>query len=186
MTDQLKQLSEAATQGEWLVGAKDAGTDERYLDGPHFSICKLHHHCVGAIENEMEANAAFICALVNAYRAGELVSASEARAQVAVAYEVAADELAKWSEPDVKLDHSLTDEMAAIRALVPDHTTTALEQIKQQARDEAFQIVRSVVEMHGDWNPGTVRDDLLMNIDMAKTDAILATLSADTQENSDE
>lgn len=50
------------TKGPWRVGVKNAGTDERTVDAEHYHVCTCHHHCVGSIEKEMEANARLIAA----------------------------------------------------------------------------------------------------------------------------
>lgn len=187
MTNQLKQLSEAATQGEW----QELGTTRGcvFVDGEK-------------IQQANDFNSLFACILVNAYRAGELIPASElteARAQVAVAYEVAADksndfysyaaEMAPKAEyrsaAQIRLNHraGMASEISdAIRNLTPDHTTTALEQIRQQERDEgkreAAEIVKRAHIRIAGQTEKTVKAGMFA--------AILATLSADTQENSDE
>ena len=149
MTDQLKQLAEAATPGEWRFSAE-----------------------------EVAANGKLIAALVNAYRAGELIPASEARAQVAVAYEVAANFVEKGCDVIsaagfTEFARSAREIAPQIRTLTPDLAATALEQIKQEARDKGKREALGKVPMH--WTSGE-----------AIRNAILATLSADTQENSDE
>jgi len=81
MTNQLKQLSEAATQGEWswshFGAVKSIRTEETTM--AHFHISP---------ERRAQEDVEFITALVNAYRAGELIPTEEARAREAVAYEV--------------------------------------------------------------------------------------------------
>lgn len=134
MTDQLKQLSEAATQGVWCV-----------LDTKHLSTR------AGRIFDDRmgkPANAKFVRELVNAYRAGELVPASElaeARAREAVAYEVAADAVLHKPDEMLATNRAWVDDRPyvceenayhRIKGLTPDHATAALEQIKQQARDD--------------------------------------------------
>ena len=86
----LEQLSAAATQGEWSVFEYDAGSHIYDAGGfPTPSIqceeadCAIVHwdgfkqeYWVSANGNakQIEANAAFIVALVNAYRTGQLVA----------------------------------------------------------------------------------------------------------------
>jgi hypothetical protein len=106
MTDQLKQLSEAATPGLWgqYHGSNGPWQDQaketnRYeWDSSHDMSAMTPHAGRYRIGQFRRADtAAFVEALVNAYRAGELIPASEARAQVAVAYEVAADEAERYA-----------------------------------------------------------------------------------------
>jgi hypothetical protein len=163
MTDQLKQLSEA-------IYARD-------LDGAgSMHICSKEDP--GAVE---------------------FIPASEARAQVAVAYEVAADAVLHKSDEMLATNRTwvgdrpyVCEESAyrRIKDLAPDHTTTALEQIKQQARDEEREAMNHVTEtlkeavhsynqwmLDDDYNAGPVLDRTISHIKSA-----LATLSADTQD----
>ena len=89
----LEQLSAAATQGEWSVCEYDAGSYIYDAGGsPTPSIqceeadCAIVHwdgfkqeYWVSANGNakQIEANAAFIVALVNAYRTGQLVAVAD-------------------------------------------------------------------------------------------------------------
>lgn len=80
ISDTLAALSEAATQGEWLAQATDT-------DGPDYGVCIVAGNLGGLVGaalpwpteidssdfSRVEANAAFIVALVNAYRTGQLV-----------------------------------------------------------------------------------------------------------------
>lgn len=80
LSDTLAALSEAATQGEWLAQATDT-------DGPDYGVCIVAGNLGGLVGaalpwpteidssdfSRVEANAAFIVALVNAYRTGQLV-----------------------------------------------------------------------------------------------------------------
>lgn len=61
--EDIRKDREQGTDGPWEVGVRDTGTDERYVRGNHFEICKCLHHCVGGIEKEMEANARRIARL---------------------------------------------------------------------------------------------------------------------------
>lgn len=90
MTD-LKALSDAATQGEWETSHRSCGHDDGYrtqifpTSDPDNSICTLHWHSVKTDEGfrtDRAENAQLICALVNAYRAGTLVDATQARNDV--------------------------------------------------------------------------------------------------------
>lgn len=58
MTDLEKLLSEA-TPGPWREAYLDQN-DQRVVRAAHFEICTCWHHCVGSIENEMEANARLV------------------------------------------------------------------------------------------------------------------------------
>jgi hypothetical protein len=49
------------TPGPWVVGDDD-DNGQVIVDGPSYSICRCHHHCVGTIELEMRANAHLIAA----------------------------------------------------------------------------------------------------------------------------
>ena len=102
MTDQLKQLSEAATQGEWRVALERGchGIIAASLPEGGANFIALVGNNDGDPEKEKTrfTNAELMAAAVNAYRAGELIPASEARAQVAVAYEVAASEAERYAE----------------------------------------------------------------------------------------
>lgn len=74
-TADLQALSEAATQGEW-----HAATPSAYNELPRISAasdCTLIAECGNATnENDVfDANSEFACALVNAYRSGDLVPA---------------------------------------------------------------------------------------------------------------
>jgi hypothetical protein len=51
----------AHTPGPWSVGDEDRN-GQVLVEGPQFSICKCHHHCVGTIELEMRDNAHLIAA----------------------------------------------------------------------------------------------------------------------------
>jgi hypothetical protein len=283
MTNQLKQLSEVATQGEWtghnmvheenrpmtpdelgeyVTNAVKLSPETRFLfvsgkseqDGEDVDICHVGNGPKGP------QNTAFICALVNAYRAGELIPASEldcwkqvrdavatfegqgeswpkhgnaplavtasyamkrsrikeleaqlteAHAREAVAYEVveaiSAYETAETAAADTGSEDDYwfvfecwdavqTKKAAFLDATDPAHTTTALEQIRQQARDEEREAMNHVAEtlkeavhsynqwmLDDDYNAGPVLDRTISHIKSA-----LATLSADTQENSDE
>lgn len=68
MTDHLKELSERATPGEWSV--------EKHGD----AVCVTDGHSCLA-HDPSRANAAFIVALVNAYRSGSLVPADQGRVE---------------------------------------------------------------------------------------------------------
>ena len=121
MTNQLKQLSEAATEGPWFV-----------LDTKHLSTRadRIFDDRMGK-----PANAKFVRELVNAYRAGELIPASEARACEAVAYEAAWAFMEAKCVDECSLEIRTRDDLE--KAL--EEPTTALEQIKQEARDEERQ-----------------------------------------------
>jgi hypothetical protein len=54
-------VSETFTPGPWTVGDDDRNS-QVVIEGPEFSICACHHHCVGSIEVEMRANAHLIAA----------------------------------------------------------------------------------------------------------------------------
>jgi len=74
----------AHTPTPWEVGDLDHN-GQRIVRGEHIEICTCWHHCVGSIEREMEANAAFIVRAVNAHE--ELVAAlRETRDQFEVEY----------------------------------------------------------------------------------------------------
>lgn len=49
------------TPAPWTVGDEDPNL-QILVEGPQYSICRCHHHCVGAIELEMRANAHLIAA----------------------------------------------------------------------------------------------------------------------------
>lgn len=89
----LEQLSAAATQGEWSVFEYDAGSyiyDAGGFPTPSIQCeeadCAIVHwdgfkqeYWVSANGNakQIEANAAFICQLVNLYRTGQLVAVAD-------------------------------------------------------------------------------------------------------------
>lgn len=52
------------TAGPWEVSYHDAN-GQRIVSNKHIEICTCWHHCVGSIEKEMEANAAFIVLACN-------------------------------------------------------------------------------------------------------------------------
>lgn len=58
----------AHTPTPWEVGDLDHN-GQRIVRGEHIEICTCWHHCVGSIEKEMEANAAFIVKAVNSHDA---------------------------------------------------------------------------------------------------------------------
>lgn len=78
----LEQLSAAATQGEWTVEldtrtelCRATGDELSYTAGYDISGTSQVVGCEGILGGpEGEANAAFIVALVNAYRTGQLVA----------------------------------------------------------------------------------------------------------------
>ena len=147
MTDQLKQLSEAATQGDWTQEGRNLYADARINSEDNVNgflgLVSPHH------ENDWISlrDAEFICALVNAYRAGELVPAEEARAREAVAYEVAAKMaqgcgliIAPESVSQRVGAESVKGQIATcIRTLTAADTTAALEQIKQEVDKAGFE-----------------------------------------------
>ena len=78
---ELKQLSDAATQGVWGIGGTDDGgaVGSVYSDdatGCRIADCMLEYTTFSY--SECNANAQLIAALVNAYRAGRLVEAPAA------------------------------------------------------------------------------------------------------------
>ena len=196
MTGQLKQLSEAATQGEWRIRTLEnfGWNIVHYVNGDKFDLQR-----VSKCGNEPDAN--FIVALVNAYRAGELIPAEEARAREAVAYGVAAKVCTGDEDRPERISASALRKMSVseqfayeqvvlawkdaveILALTPDHTTTALEQIKQEARDEGkreFEAdLKKVATVLRNRQPDKLPDALHI------VNTILATLS-EPKENSDE
>lgn len=158
MTKQLKQLSEAATQGDWIVNQRAMFS----VEAPERrGICSTGGYSNNRRDGEElfaenVANAAFIATLVNAYRAGELVPAEEARAREAAVQVLMMDEVGfllnfidKLMEPEdggVSMHAQGQTPDWFVRAAYiscygcspdhADHTTTALEQIKQETRDE--------------------------------------------------
>ena len=54
------------TPGPWCIGELD-NNGQRIINGPEIELATLWHHCVGSIEKEMEANAAFIVEACNNY-----------------------------------------------------------------------------------------------------------------------
>jgi ribonuclease HI len=204
MTD-LKQLSEAATGGVWgqYHGSNGPWQDQankgKYTDWDS-------SHCMSAMNErgrypigqfKHADTAAFVEALVNAYRAGELIPASEARAREAVAYEVAADAVLHKSDEMLATNRTWVDDRPyvceenvyrRIKDLAPDHTTTALEQIKADADKAGFERgMKRAAEICMEENERRLALASIRVPAMASEirDAILATLSADTQENSD-
>jgi hypothetical protein len=59
--DEWEKLANAATPGPWRVGENDKN-DQAIVRTEHLELFTGWHHCVGAIEEEMHANAAFIAA----------------------------------------------------------------------------------------------------------------------------
>ena len=59
----------------WELSDHDAN-GQRIVRGEHIEICTCWHHCVGSIEKEMEANAAFIVQACNSH--DDIVAALEA------------------------------------------------------------------------------------------------------------
>lgn len=60
-TKELRRLAQAATPGPWEVYGLDQN-GQAIIRGEHIEIATCWHHCVGSIEKEMHANAAFIAA----------------------------------------------------------------------------------------------------------------------------
>lgn len=125
MTQTLDKLSAAATQGEWSVFEYDAGSHIYDAGGfPTPSIqceeadCAIVHwdgfkqeYWVSANGNakQIEANAAFIVALVNAYRTGQLVAVQPDDATVERVKDAIGTSLAYDIGMDVRAG-SLTDD----------------------------------------------------------------------------
>lgn len=63
---------------------------------------------------------------------------------VGAAYEAAAIELKRWSEPGVVLEYDLEDEMKAIRALTPSDAAAALERVKREAQEALIPALASL------------------------------------------
>ena len=80
--DDMKALSEAATQGEWEghLGALNADHANR----GYYEIAEFHAEKYEG-KGEDEFNAAFIAALVNAYRAGTIHTTADLEAAVRAA-----------------------------------------------------------------------------------------------------
>lgn len=56
------------TPTPWAVDYLDKH-GQRVVRSEHIEVCTCWHHCVGAIEKEMEANAALIVKAVNSHQA---------------------------------------------------------------------------------------------------------------------
>ncbi|MBM1613892.1 hypothetical protein JQV16_08595 [Sulfitobacter mediterraneus] len=114
---------------------------------------------------------------------------TEAKAREAVAYEVAANSIQK-AALDSEQGHEIVD--ICIRALTPTHTTTALEQIKQEARDEGkreilARVIKLCNQREREWDLADMSN--YANAAGAITSsisAILATFSDTPKGNSDE
>lgn len=59
--NELRMLMQSATPGPWEVYGLDQN-GQAIIKGEHIEIATCWHHCVGSIEKEMHANAAFIAA----------------------------------------------------------------------------------------------------------------------------
>lgn len=220
MTNQLKQLSEAATEeAKFLIqksGAYYRPNSQGYTnsaiqagrytrseaisithpngpDGPRDNMRFFHEDEIvcedwkayRALEAQLtEAQLAEDGAMqIIAAERAEVLSLrkqlTEARAQVAVAYEAAADKHDElWRETDGY-------KSAQIRALTPDHTTAALEQIKADADKAGFERgMKRAAEICMEENERRLALASIRVPAMAREirDAILATLSADTQD----
>ena len=182
MTDQLKQLSEAAAGMDTARVVSRLNELRGFVWGPDECGQDDAETCDEAVS------------LIQALEA----QLTEARAREAVAYEVAAKVCTGDEDRPAKLSASVLRKMSiadqfaheqvvlafrgadAIRALTPHHTTTALEQIKQEARDEgkreAAEIVKSAPIRIAGQTEKTARAGMFS--------AILATLS-EPKENSE-
>lgn len=218
MTDQLKQLSEAATEeAKFLIqksGAYYRPNSRGYTNSAiqagrytlNEAISITHPNGPAGPRDNMRFfhEDDVVCEDWKAYRALKS-QLTEAKAREAVAYEVAAK--ACWKQAAYRteqLNLNVSDiqrarwiagakqaEMMAqaIEDMRPTHTTTALEQIKQQARDEEREAMNHMAEtlkeavhsynqwmLDDDYNAGPVLDRTISHIKSA-----LATLS-DTPE----
>lgn len=54
-------MAETPTPGEWTVGELDRN-GQRIVRGEHYELATCWHHCLGSIEQEMEANARLFAA----------------------------------------------------------------------------------------------------------------------------
>lgn len=159
MTNQLKQLSEAAAWPREIWMAERHEHDQGLIYGvlsEHATISRFdgdkerdrefHHYIDADIHESAER---YHKARYEALEA----QLTEARAREAVAYEVAAVHF----DPEPYIEDTEGESIARrIRALPPDHTTTALEQIKQEAERAGFERgVRASAAAIGDYQAFT-------------------------------
>ena len=77
VSDKLNRLSISATQGEWQARANALGADIYAHERGYVGSFTSNNLPMPHTEARMKADAAFVATLVNAYRAGDLVPASQ-------------------------------------------------------------------------------------------------------------
>lgn len=190
MTDQLKQLSEAiyardldGTGSMHICSMEDEGAVE-LVPTSHLETATLGERLLRNCKSKPATIPWPHRILHEANDRIESLEAqlTEAKAREAVAYEVAAQIPLDWLR-DYPAAETRKSIALSIRALTSDHTTTALEQIKQEARGEGkreFEAdLKKVATVLRNRQPDKLPDALHI------VNAILATLS-EPKENSDE